>query len=125
MAYNFVRNQTVQCGGLTNTFQKTTTASQLLSLSESVADDATLSAALTIDVSAIKGLMMSCDQNVTVDSDNESQGAISLIADHPYVWQTGDLNACLLTHDVATLTVANASGETANFELRVITDATP
>jgi hypothetical protein len=25
----------------------------------------------------------------------------------------------------ATLTVANASGETANFELRVITDATP
>ena len=125
MAYNLVRNQTVQCGGLTNTFQKTTTASQLLSLSESIADDATLSAVLTIDVSAIKGLMMSCDQNVTVDSDNGSQGAISLIADHPYIWQAGDLNACLLTHDVATLTVANASGETANFELRVITDATP
>ena len=83
MAYNLVRNQTVQCGGLTNTFQKTTSASQLLSLSESIADNATLSAALTIDVSAIKGLMMSCDQNVTVDSDNGSQGAISLIADHP------------------------------------------
>lgn len=125
MAYSFVRNQTVQCGGITNTFQKATSASQLLSLSESIADSATLSAAITIDVSAIKGLMMSCDQNVTVDSNNGSQAAINLIADVPYVWQTGDLDACLLTHDVTTLTVANSSGEAASFELRIITDATP
>ena len=54
-----------------------------------------------------------------------SQAAINLIADIPYVWQTGDLDACLLTHDVTTLTVANSSGEAASFELRIITDATP
>jgi hypothetical protein len=125
MAYSFVRNQTVQCGGLTNTFQKSTSASQLVSLSETIANNATLSAVISIDVSAIKGLMMSCDQDVTVDSNNGSQAAISLLADVPYVWQAADLDACLLTHDVTTLTVANASGESANFELRIITDATP
>lgn len=125
MAYNFVRNQTVQCGGITNSSQNTTSGSQLQSLSEVVADSSTLSAVISIDVSAIKGLMISCDQNVTVDSNNASQAAISLIADKPYVWQTGDLDACLLTHDITTLTVANASGEAANFELRVVTDATP
>lgn len=125
MSYSLVRNQSIQCSGVTNSFQKSTTGSQLQSLSESIADSATLSAVISIDVSAVKGLMMSCDQNVTVDSQDGGQGAINLIADHPYVWQTGDLQALLLTQDVTTLTVANASGETANFELRVITDATP
>ena len=125
MAYSLTYVESVTVGGTSLSYSKTVTGSLQLSLSESCPDSAETAFAITIDVSAIKGIILSSDQVVSIDGNVAWSAPIVLAANVPYIWTTSSYNAKLLTADVATLTVTNASGSAATFELRAVVDATP
>lgn len=117
--------ETVGLSGGSLSYVNTVSGSLSLSLSEVCPDSAATPFSIAIDVSALKGIIMQSDQDVSVDGDTPFSSAIALVAGVPYIWWTNSYAAKLLTADVAVLTVTNASGEAANFELRAIVDATP
>lgn len=99
-----------------------------LEISESVADSETdYDIVASIDVTAVKSFYIVSDQDVTVEtnSGSEPDDTLSLVAGVPYYWNTDSYDSFLLTADVTVLYVTNASGATANIEIRVIQDTTP
>lgn len=124
MAYSFKRTTKIQSPSYLGEIENTTTGSQLVSVSESIADSASLVLTMNIDVSAIKGVMLLSTQDVAFKC-NTSDNQISLLAGVPYQWQTGDYFTNLLTTDATSVTVANSSGEAATFDMQIVTDATP
>jgi hypothetical protein len=80
-----------------------------------------------LDVSAIQAVFITCDQDVTLETNSGSapDDTLSLKAGVPYVWTTDDYSACLLTSDITSLFVTNAGSEAANLEIYCLVDATP
>lgn len=82
---------------------------------------------LAIDVSAVKSIVIVSDQNITVKTNDNStpDNTLTLVAGKEYSWNTDSLQSLLLTADVTSLHVANASGETATLTLDCILDPSP
>lgn len=82
---------------------------------------------IAIDVSAVKAFYIVSSAAITVETNDGSSpdDTLNLLAGQPYVWHTGSYDSFLLTADVTVLYITNASGATANIEIRVLQDATP
>lgn len=99
-------------------------------LDEAVDDGETdLEIVLSIDVSAIKMIYIKADQDMTLETNDGTTPAdtINLKANVPYVFNA-DLDQYftnLLTTDVTSIFMTNASGTNGTLELEVLTDPTP
>ena len=79
----------------------------------------------TIDVSQIQSFYMACDQAVTVEfNSGGTQGTIVLVADVPYIFTVNSYFANLITGDVTSLFIDNASGVIGNFVMELLYDST-
>lgn len=123
---------TVQSGLSPVSYEISKTGSRLESVSEAIADEAvdTL-VACVIDVSALKMLLIGSDQDITLETNNPGGASaapdqtLELKANQPIVWAEEDADDCPLTDDVDGVYITNASGSTANLEIRALEDATP
>lgn len=116
--------------GSTNIVKANTLTGGLVTqlIDESVADSSTdYEITLTLDVSAVKAFFLNSDQAVTFETNDGTTPAntISLAADIPYVWYTGKYDSFLLTTDVTSIFITNASGSAATVNLWALIDATP
>lgn len=97
-------------------------------ISESVATAQTdADIVIAIDVSAVKAFFIVSSAAITVETNDGSSpdDTLTLVAGQPYIWHTGSYDSFLLTTDVTVLYITNASGSTADIEIRVLQDATP
>jgi hypothetical protein len=106
------------------------TGSAELNVSEAIADSSTdLEVALVIDVSVLKSIVIQSDQDITVETNSGSSPAdtFTILANNPLAWNSnGPLpNPFASATDVTALFITNASGSTANLEIRALVDATP
>lgn len=104
------------------------TGSSKTEISESIANSQTdADIVVAIDVSAVKAFYIRSSQDVTVETNDGSSpdDTLSLLANRPYIWDEDDYDSFLLTADVTVLYITNASGSTADIEIRVLQDATP
>ena len=128
MAFSHTVSYSVAASSGTLSRSKSYTGSSQVEVSESVADSETdYDIVVAIDVSAVKSFYIVSDQTVTVEtnSGSEADDTLSLVAGVPYVWNTDSYDSFQLGTDVTVLYVTNASGSTANIELRCVMDATP
>lgn len=106
------------------TFSQTITNTGRNDISESVAANATnLQIHWAAVVANIKSILISTDLALTVKTNSSGSPAqtLTLVANQPYEWNTNHLDALLLTPDVTTLYVTNASNTTAaNFSIRCL-----
>lgn len=110
------------------TQQETIVADSETNLDVAVADGATaLQANLAVDISALKSLYISSDQNLTVktNSSGSPDDTLTIKANSPLIWTPDCGFACPLTEDVTALYLANAAGEDATLKVRLLQDATP
>lgn len=97
-------------------------------LDETIADSSTdFEIAFTLDVSAIKSIYILSDQAITLETNNGGAPAdtLTLVAGHPYIWNTDSEFTNLLATDITALFITNASGATATLKLEVVFDPTP
>ena len=83
--------------------------------------------AWSVDVSQLQAIIIQSDQDITIETNNGSapDDTLVLAAGVPYIWSTDSLDTNLLTTDVTSLYVTNASGATANLQIECVLDATP
>ncbi len=99
-----------------------------INLDESVADSATdFEIVVGIDVSEIKAIMILSDQIVTLETNNGTtpDDTLNLTANNAYEWYEGSYFTNLLTTDVTSVFITNASGSTATIKILATVDATP
>lgn len=128
MSFTATVTERVTIGTSTIENINTYTDSAQLLIDEAVADSETdYEIALVMDVSEIATVYIVSDQAVTLEFNNSTTGVpeIVLVAGVPYMWHTNSYFTNLLATDITTLYVTNASGETANLQLRFIYDSTP
>lgn len=92
-------------------------------IEETVADGSTdLAILCSIDVSAAKVVSIMADQDLTIETNDGTtpQETISLTANLPIVWQTGD--AALFAGDVDSIYVTNASGSSTVLQMIIGSD---
>ncbi len=97
-------------------------------IDEVIADSVTDQlAVISIDVSAIKCIYLHATTNLTVETNDGGTpiDTIALLANDPYIFYIGSLNANKLTTDVTGLFLTNASGGSCTFNLRCVYDASP
>ena len=82
---------------------------------------------IAIDVSQIKLIYIVSDQAMLIETnaDDGSVDVITLVANQPYIWKTGDYFTNLLTTDVTCFYLTNSSGSAAVLDVLVVTDSTP
>jgi len=82
---------------------------------------------VAVDVSAIQCIMIVSTEDVTLETNDGTtpDDTISLTADVPYIWDTDSYFVNLLTVDITSVFITNASGATANIKMFGVTDATP
>lgn len=103
-------------------------ASSKILVDESVANGETdYEITLAVDVSEIAALYLSSDQDVTFETNDGAapDDTIALRANEPLLWQDNSYYSNLLTTDITSVFITNASGTTANVEIVVLQDATP
>lgn len=103
----------------------TYTASGEVNIDETCADSATTDITAAIDQSAMKALLISSDQDVTLNTNSPTDDTIALTANVPVMWSADVGGTNPITVDVTSLHVVNASGFSATFKLRVLLDVTP
>lgn len=122
----FTRRDIISTVNLTYDQALTYQASQGITLSETIVQNATTDLVFALDVSAVKGFMIVCDRACTVTTNSGGTAdTITLVANKPYVWDQDDYNSFLLTHDVVSLHVALAAGVNATLKIEAVVDATP
>lgn len=112
----------------TFTDSKAYTSGSYLGISEAVDDGATnQEITCTIDFSEIKAFYIKADQDMTFEANDSTTGVptIELLAGVPYISTEDSYFIDLLTVDITTIFLTNASGSDGTFELHVITDPTP
>jgi len=115
------------------TYDKEVTQGVEQNVSEAIPDGSTdlLIPNFTIDLSQLKALFIACDQGITFETNNPGgasaapDDSLSVPANQPVSWATGDVMSCPITTDVTQVYVTNDSGATANLEIRTLEDATP
>lgn len=82
---------------------------------------------IAIDVSAVTSFVLLSTQDVTIETNDGSSpdDTISLKANVPYIWNEDSYDSFLLTADVTSIFVTNASGAAATIHCFQICDATP
>ena len=82
---------------------------------------------VAVDVSAIQCIMIVSTEDVLFETNDGTtpDDTISLLADVPYIWDTDSYFVNLLTVDITSVFITNASGATANIKMFGVTDATP
>lgn len=128
MAFSHTYTQALQTPSGLLTRSNSYSASQSVEVSESIANGQTdADIVVAIDVSAVKSFYIVSSAAVTIETNDGSSpdDTLGLAAGVPYVWNTGSEDSFLLTADVTVLYVTNASGSSADIELRCIQDATP
>lgn len=80
-----------------------------------------------LDVSACTMFYLESDQDVTFETNNGStpDDTISLLANTPYEWHANAYDSFLLTVDVTSVFITNASGSEATIYCVALFDATP
>lgn len=80
-----------------------------------------------LDVSACKSFYLESNQAVTFETNSGAapDNTISLRANEPYVWHANAYDSFLLTVDVTSVFITNASGATATIYCVALFDATP
>lgn len=119
---------TIVTDGGSLTYSKTYTGTADVILDESVPDSSTdLLMNVAIDVSAVKAFMIVSDYAVLIETNSGSApgNSLTLVANHPYMWDTDSEETFLLTVDVTKIYVTNASGSAAALKIRCTYDATP
>ena len=116
--------------GAVVTAEESFTEEQVIALDVAVADSETdKEVALGVDVSQIAALLITSDQDVTIETNDGStpDDTLTLKANNALVWSTNCGYSCPLTADITgNIFVTNASGSTANIKIRICyTDATP
>lgn len=128
MSYSHVVQQSVTAGGVSTSKSNTYTANGRVSVAESVANGQTdYEINVDLDVSAVKSFYLVSTQDVTFETNNGAtpDDTISLLADVPYVWTEESYDSFLLTVDVTSIFITNASGSAATITLEAIYDPTP
>ena len=75
-----------------------------------------------------RSIWIESDYAVTLETnavDATGGNTIVLVANEPYLWWDGSVIVNLITLDVTTLYITNASGSEAAVKIRVLQDATP
>lgn len=86
--------------------------------------------AWAIDISQLKALHIQSDQDITIETNNPAgtsaaaDDTLTLLANQPISWQTGDVMDHPFTADITQIYVTNASGSAAQLEIRALVDAT-
>lgn len=82
---------------------------------------------MTLDVSTLTSQVISCDQDITIETNNATTpvDTLAIKASEAYIWNTNSLDTNLLTTDVTAMYLTNSSGATANLEMRFLFDSTP
>lgn len=91
------------------------------------ASEANKRVAMAIDVSQMKGLFISSDVDVTIETNNSGTpvDTLSISADEPLIWfATSPLTNPLGT-DVTTIYVTNGEATAGTCKIRVLIDGTP
>lgn len=123
----FSHTQAAEFAGGSLSAKKNYTGNLELSVSESAPNSATTAVTVALDVSAIKGIVLYSDRALTVKTNSAStpDNTIVLKAGVPYVWTTDSYDSLLLTADITSLHLVNASGGTAAFQMAAVVDPTP
>ena len=78
--------------------------------------------AFSVASNKLQSVFIISDQAITVEFNSTagSGGAVTLVANVPYIWHTGSYFTNLITADVTTTYWTNASGSTANIRLEAV-----
>lgn len=128
MATTMTITEGFQAFGLADTKSLPLSGSAGLTISESVpASTSNHPVVATIDISAIKGLYIIADANLTLETNSGSSpiDTIALIANQPLIWYTGSYFANPFSADITGLFFTNGTAAAVNVQVHVITDATP
>lgn len=82
---------------------------------------------MALDISQVKSLMISSDVAVTLktNSSGSPTDTIAIKAGIPYIWNIDSYDSCLVTADVTTAFVTNATSGPATVSIRALYDPTP
>ena len=109
--------------------EETVSAGAETIVSESIPDASiNLEVTFAADVSAMKGLYIQSDQDLTIETNSGSTptDTLALKANTPVVWSSNSVHSNPLTADVtANIFVTNSSGSAAALEIRKLEDPTP
>lgn len=129
MAFTAKITESIDIAGLQTSLTQSYTNSAQVAIDEAVLDSTTDHPILvTLDVSALSAIYVVADQIVDFQWENATTGTpewLARPANQPYVWHSNSLLVNLLTVDIVTLYVTNASGSTANVKIRALYDSTP
>ncbi len=130
MSFSHDVRHTVSVGGETvpSPSKRTYTGSGMASVSELIAVGTDALVNISLDVSAVTSIIIWSDRAITVETnaaDHSGGNILSLTAGVPYMWCTDSYDTFKLTADVTKLYITNASGASAQLEVRAIQDATP
>lgn len=115
-------------GGNTIAREVEKSASGSIEIEETIADSSTdEEIAFALDVSACEMFFIVSSRDVTVETNDGSSAddTLALKAGEPYVWHSTSLDSFLLTQDVTSLFVTNASGSSATIIVEALYDPTP
>lgn len=128
MSFSATIKESIEIGGETFVFANTYTASARTSVRDTIDTGETVfEIAVHIDIAELKALFIVSTQTITVktNSSGDPDDTFEMIAGEPLIWHTASIHTKPLTVDVASVFVANSSGETATLSFFAITDATP
>lgn len=84
---------------------------------------------VAIDLTDVKSMVLSCDKDVTVYTNDASGGSpddtIALAAGVPIVWTIGNVESIPLSVDLTALYVTNAGDTDARFKAAFLLDSSP
>ena len=82
---------------------------------------------IALDVSQVVSFFIVSDQAITLETNDGTtpDDTLSLVADKVYDWDSDSYDNFKLTTDVTNFYFTNASGSTANVQIRVLVDPTP
>lgn len=86
-----------------------------------------LEIAYALDVSAVVGFFMICDQAMTIETNDGSSpdDTMTLTAGVPYVWHTGKPESFAFTTDITALFATSGDSNDATLKIKALVDATP
>lgn len=128
MSFSHTLTEKITTDGHSVEKSNTYTGGLQVSLSEAVADSETdYEIVVTMDVSEIESVMIVSDQDVTLEtnSGDTPDDTLSLVAGVPYVWTSDSYHVCLLTTDITSIFITNASGSEATLKIEAVIDPTP
>jgi len=86
-----------------------------------------LEVSINIDVSLVKSIYISTDQDVLLETNSGStpDDTVSLVADIPLSWHDTNYLTNPFGTDVVSMFFTNSGGTSANVQIRTLTDSTP